>query len=228
MTDTTTAFADPNFVAHYLDSTPRFVPGYADVHRMAGVLIAERVSEAANVLILGAGGGLETKYLAETYASWRFLGVDPSPDMLAVATRVLGPLAERVEFHEGYIFDAPTGPFDAATCLLTLHLLSPEDRIRTLVATRARLKPGAPLIAVHSCLPEDRSARTTWLDRGSAFALAAGAQPELVKQARSAVEAQTTIFSEDEDAALFHESGFFEVEPFYSAFSLRGWVAYAL
>lgn len=58
--------------------------------------------------------------------------------------------ARRVDLIEGLIDDAPAGPFDGATCLLTLHFLDRPDRIRTLRAIRDRLKPGAPFVAVHS------------------------------------------------------------------------------
>ena len=43
--------------------------------------------------------------------------------MLKLAERTLGPLGARVQLQHGYIDDAPDGPFDAATCLLTLHFL---------------------------------------------------------------------------------------------------------
>ncbi|MFP3481047.1 class I SAM-dependent methyltransferase, partial [Burkholderia sp. SIMBA_057] len=80
---------------------------------------------------LGAGGGLELKALADAHPHWRFVGVDPAAEMLRLAERTLGPHMDRVELVEGYIDDAPEGPFDAATCLLTLHFLAPPERERT-------------------------------------------------------------------------------------------------
>ncbi len=147
-------FTDPATVAHYAESTPRRVPGFADLHRMAMVLLAEHAPEAANILVVGAGGGLELKAFAEAQQDWRFVGVDPSLEMLDLARRTLGPLQQRVELHRGYIDTAPTGPYDGATCLLTLHFLERDERLRALQEIRQRLKPGAPLIVAHHSCPE--------------------------------------------------------------------------
>jgi tRNA (cmo5U34)-methyltransferase len=35
-------FSDPEAVTRYLDGPRRFVPGLADLHRMTGILLAER------------------------------------------------------------------------------------------------------------------------------------------------------------------------------------------
>src|SRR6185312_11792379 len=104
-------FRDPAFVARYVEGPPRFVPGFADLHRMTDLLLAERAPEDARLLVLGAGGGLELKALAQAHPLWRFAGVDPAPEMLKLAKDMLGPLASRVALVEGYIDDAPEGPF---------------------------------------------------------------------------------------------------------------------
>jgi len=71
-------FSDPQAVARYADGPRRYVPGLADLHRMTGILLAERAPRDARVLVLGAGGGLELKALAEAWPDWSFVGVDPS------------------------------------------------------------------------------------------------------------------------------------------------------
>ena len=38
------AFSDPEAVARYADGPPRFVPGFADLHRMTRILLAERAA----------------------------------------------------------------------------------------------------------------------------------------------------------------------------------------
>lgn len=227
-TDTFIAsFSDPDAIAHYAEGPPRFVPGFADMQRMAAILLAERAPKDARVLVLGAGGGLELKAFAEAHPGWTFDGVDPAPAMLSLAERTLGPLATRVDLHEGYIDDAPEGPFDAATCLLTLHFLGREERIRTLVEIRRRLRPGAPFVAAHSSFPQADGERGRWLARYAAFAVAQGFDPEKAETTRAAVDANLNLFSPAEDEAMLSEAGFSEVTPFYAAFSWRGWVAYA-
>ncbi len=220
-------FSDPEAVAQYAEGPPRYVPGFADLHRMAAVLMAERAPAEARVLVLGAGGGLELRAFADAQPGWCFDGVDPSAEMLRLAARTLGPHAGRAKLHEGYIEAAPDGPFDAATCLLTLHFLAPDERLRTLREIRRRLRPGAPFVAAHSSFPQGAGERAAWLRRYADFAVASGADPAEAENARAAVSAHLNILEPEHDAALMREAGFSDVTPFYAAFTWRGWVAYA-
>ncbi len=219
-------FSDPAAVARYVEGPPRFVPGFADMQRMSGILLAERAPENARVLVLGAGGGLELKAFATAQPGWSFDGVDPAGEMLKLAARTLGPLASRARLHQGYIDDAPEGPFDAAACLLTLHFLDTAERLRTLSEIHRRLKPGAPFVAAHSSFPQDEG-RAQWLSRYAAFAIASGADPVQVGGARAAVDAHLNMLSPEQDEAVLREAGFSDVSLFYAAFTWRGWVAYA-
>lgn len=227
MSDLMAPFSDPQSVARYAEGPPRFVPGFSDLHRMTTILLGERAPREARVLVLGAGGGLELKALAEAHPGWTFDGVDPAAEMLKQAVRTLGPLAPRARLHEGYIDDAPEGPFDAATCLLTLHFLPPEERQRTASEIRKRLKPGAPFVAAHSSFPQGEGERALWLSRYAAFAIASGADPALAQKARAAVAAHLNIFTPDQDEAILRDAGFSDVSLFYAAFTWRGWVASA-
>lgn len=221
------AFSDPQAVARYLDGPRRFVPGLADLHRMTGILLAERAPADARVLVLGAGGGLELKALAEAHPGWSFVGVDPAGPMLALAAETLGPLAARVELVQGYIEDAPPGPFDAATCLLTLHFLEPAERRRTASAIRRRMRPGGPFVAAHGSFPQGAGERARWLSRYAAFAMSSGVDPQRANAARAAVETSVSMLGPDQDRAILHEAGFSDVELFFAAFTWRGWIAYA-
>jgi tRNA (cmo5U34)-methyltransferase len=218
-------FSNPDMVKHYAEGPRRFVPGFADLHRMTSILLAEHAPKDARVLVLGAGGGLELKSMAEAEPGWNFVGVDPAAAMLQLAARTLGSLSTRVQFQQGYIDDAPDGPFDAATCLLTLHFLNAGERRRTASEIHRRLKPGAPFVAAHSSFPQ--AARANWLSRYAAFAIASGADPDKVNGARAAVDANLSLFDPEQDAQILREAGFARVELFYAAFTWRGWVAYA-
>jgi tRNA (cmo5U34)-methyltransferase len=44
-------FTDPAMVAGCAEATPRKVPGFADPHRMAMLLLAERAPETAGILV---------------------------------------------------------------------------------------------------------------------------------------------------------------------------------
>ena len=220
------SFSNPASVARYVEGPPRFVPGFTDLHRMSGILLAERAPANARVLVLGAGGGLELKAFATAQPGWSFDGVDPAGEMLKLAARTLGPLASRASLHQGYIDDAPDGPFDAAACLLTLHFLDAEERRRTAAEIRRRLKPGAPFVAAHSSFPQGEG-RAQWLSRYAAFAITSGADPDQVKGARAAVDAHLNMLSPEQDEAVLREAGFSDVSLFYAAFTWRGWVGYA-
>ena len=221
-------FSDPDAVARYTEGPRRFVPGFESLHRMTSILLAERTPVDARVLVVGAGGGLELKALAETAPRWTFVGVDPAAEMLKLAERTLGPaLFSRVQLHHGYIDDAPEGPFDAATCLLTLHFLDAAARLRTVREIRRRLVPGAAFVAVHSSFPQEKVARDVWLSRYAAYAVASGADPDKVTSMKAAVAAHLSLLTPEEDAAILRKAGFVDVEMFYAAFTWRGWVAYA-
>lgn len=221
------AFNDPEAAARYVDGPPRFVPGLESLHRMCGVLLAERASQNARVLVVGAGGGMELKHLAQAYPGWTFVGVDPAAEMLRGAERLLGPLNDRVELVEGYVEDVAAGDFDAAACLLALHFLDTDERVRTAGEIRKRLKPGAPFVAAHGSFPQGPGERDLWLDRYAAFAIASGFDADKARGAREAVAAHVSMFSPEQDEAILRQAGFSDVTQFYAAFTWRGWVAYA-
>ena len=137
------AFDDPAVADTYADRAARFVPVYREIHRMAAVLMDEHAPQDARVLVLGAGGGLETK-----------------------------------AFAQGYIDDAPPGPFDAATSLLTLHFIEHDERRRTAAEVRRRLAPGPPFVVMHLSFPQrDDAERQLWMRRHVANLVASGLDP---------------------------------------------------
>lgn len=220
-------YSDPDVVASYAAGPPRLVPGFADLHRMTAILLAERAAEHAQILVVGAGGGLELKALADVNPGWTFDGIDPAAEMLELAKQTLGTLSSRVRLYEGIVDVAPPGPFDGATCLLTMHFLPIEERRRMASEVRRRLRPGAPFVVAHFSFPQGEGARTLWLSRYAAFASASGVEPEQARSAAAAIDARLTILTPEQDEAILREAGFSNVSQFYAGFAFRGWVAYA-
>jgi tRNA (cmo5U34)-methyltransferase len=220
-------FSDPQAVARYADGPVRLVPGFHALQQMATLLLAEAVPEDGKILVLGAGGGLELKAFAQAHAQWRFTGVDPSAEMLKLAEATLGPLASRVDLIEGYVDAAPEGPFDGATCLLTLHFLPAAERLHTLRELRRRLKPGAPLIVAHHSFPQGEREKPRWLQRYAAFAESSGVPPAHARHAGDAIGARLPLLDPEQEVALLQRAGFGSVELFYAAFTFKGWVARA-
>jgi tRNA (cmo5U34)-methyltransferase len=219
-------FDDPAAVARYAENPPRLVPGFGDLQRMTRLLLAERAPADGRILVIGAGGGLELRAFAEAQPRWRFVGVDPSAEMLRLAGQTLGPLAARVEWHEGYIASAPTGPFDGASCLLTMHFVPVAERVSTLAEIRRRLKPGAPFVVAHHSVPEGE-ARDLWFDRFGAFAADNGVAFDLAAGGARVLGDRLPILPPEAEIALLGAAGFTDPQLFYAAFTFRGWVAYA-
>lgn len=212
---------------HYAEGPPRQVPGFAGIHRMMNLLLAETVADDAKILVLGAGGGLELKALADFRAGWQFSGVDPSADMLRLARDIAADHTARFDLTEGYIDAAPEGPFDAATCLLVFHFIPRDQRLETLRQIRRRLKPGAPFILAHISFPQTEPERSRWIARHVAYGQADDIDPSVAAKAREAIGTRLTILPPEEEEAMLREAGFTNITPFYAAFSFRGWVAYA-
>ncbi len=221
------SFSDPKAIADYAENATRRVPGLNDVHRMAALLLAERTPPHGRVLVVGAGGGMELKFFAESFPDWHFDGVDPSAEMLSLAKTALGKLTSRVQLHHGYIEAAPKGPFDAASCLLTLHFTTEAERYRTLCEIHARLKPGGVFVAMHYSISQNPAERELWLSRCAAFAISSGVDPEQARTAAAAIGKQLPILAPEQDEELMRKAGFSDINVFYTGLAFRGWVAYA-
>lgn len=217
-------------VDRYLSNgPPAFTPGHAGLLQMAGVLLAERTPDDGQVLVVGAGGGLETRYLATASKTWRFVGVDPSAAMLELARETAGPAAgDRLQLIQGVVADAPAGPFDAATCILVMGLV-PDDgaKLDLLREVRRRLKPGAPFVLADQCIDLAAPDRELRLDRYAAYARASGVDPATVAGARAMMDTSTTFVTPARNEALLREAGFEAIELFYLAMAWRGWLGYA-
>lgn len=213
--------------AHDYASRPaRQVPGFADLHRMAIQLMAERVPDDARILVLGAGGGLELRAFADARTGWTFEGVDPSADMLALARTIIGAQIGRVDLRHGYIADASPGPFDAATALLIFHFIPAGQRLETLRQIRSRLRPGAPFILAHISFPQAEPERSIWIVRHVAYGNPA-ADPAQQQQSRDAIASRLSILPPEAEEANLRAAGFGGVSLFYAGLSFRGWIAYA-
>ena len=221
------AFSHSDAVARYAEGPKRNVPGYSGLLPMTRILLAERVPEEGRVLVVGAGGGLELEDLAQANPGWRIDGVDPSAPMLELAARRLGPLLPRVALHEGYVQDAPAGPFDGATCLLTFHFVPPGQRLPMAREIHRRLKPGAPFVAAHLSVADGEGEREVWMARYAAFLAASGADPRQAAATREKVEKELSILPPAQDEAILRDAGCGDVRLFYMGFTFRGWSAYA-
>jgi len=221
------SFSDSKAIVGYAENAIRRVPGLNDIHRMSALLLAERTPPDGRVLVVGAGGGMELKFFAQSFPDWQLDGVDPSAEMLTLAKTNLEPLVSRIQLHQGYIEAAPTGPFDAACCLLTLHFTTEAERYRTLCEIHARLKSGGAFVAMHYSISQNRAERDLWLSRCAAFAVLSGVDPEQAKATTAALGKQLPILAPEQDEELMRKAGFSDINTFYVGLAFRGWVAHA-
>lgn len=212
-------------VASYARETPLKLPGLSDLHRMTAILLGENAPELARILVVGAGGGLELRAMADALPQWRFTGVDPSPPMLALARETSAAYTDRIELIEGTVDRVPVEPFDGATCLLTLHFLDRAERLRTFQEIHRRLKPGSTVVVAHHVALEPDPER--WLARSVTFANRAGPDPAGAASAAKAMASRLPLMPSVEEEAIMREAGFLEPALFYAAFSFRGWFATA-
>lgn len=214
--------------AGYIEGARRNVPGLDGLHRMTAQLLAEHVPANGRVLVVGAGGGLELKALAEQHPGWSFDGVDPSADMLVLAKETTANSANRIRLHQGDIHVAPDGPYDGAVCLLVFHHISPNERRLALHGIHKRLRPRSPLVLAHVSFPQSEPDRSLWIDRHIKFGAIADMDVEGRNAARTGMKERLFISPPEEEEACLREAGFNGITPFFQAFSFRGWVAYAV
>lgn len=197
---------------------------------MALLLLTESVPADGRVLILGAGGGAELEVFAKLQPGWRFVAVDPSAPMLSQAKMRMAAIgaSERVEWVEKPLSQAPQGPFDGATCLLTLPFL-PDNGVRLdgLRHIRSCLREGAPLVLAHLAFDPRGPLAKKSQKRYASFALASGAAPELVSQTIEQMLSGLSLVSREREVELLASAGFQDAEEFYRSFDWTGWVSYA-
>lgn len=193
------------------------VPGYAELHEITTAVLAARLPDRARVLVVGAGTGTETLALAQTNPGWDLVGVDPSPDMLAVARRrAHAASCANVTFHQGYVADlSGEERFDAAVSLLVMHFVAGDDaKSDYLDAIAARLRSGAPLLLCDLMEHDEDD-----LDVIAEYAAARGVQAEELAGIRQRLQTDFHPLTEDGLRALGTAAGFGAPRPYFRGVS---------
>lgn len=125
----------------------QWIPNYDYFMSMLPKILGEAKEES--VLVVGSGTGNEILALANQNKAWSIFGVDPSPEMIAIAKKKLKGYPNvkllRSELKELSHQDL----FGAATLVLVLHFIKyPSEKLRLLKEIERRLKPGAPFIVM--------------------------------------------------------------------------------
>jgi len=102
-----------------------------------------------NVLDVGCGtGGVTIPAKLQVGKNGRASGIDPSPEMIAVARRKAIRAGLEIDFRVGVIesLPFPDGTFDAVTSSLMMHHLPEQVQVKGLAEIKRVLKPGGRLL----------------------------------------------------------------------------------
>jgi len=128
------------------------LPGYEAMHTMVLACLQAYLPERAELLVVGAGTGMELIRLGKACPQWKLLGIDPSAKMLAIAEQKIVDckLSNQVKLMQGYTKDLPTDAFyNAATSILVMHFIpDASSKLQFLSSIAQRLHPSAPFVLV--------------------------------------------------------------------------------
>lgn len=198
------------------------------LHLQLGFIFSE-LPEESTLLCVGAGTGAELIALAKRFPKWRFLAVDPSPEMLKVCVRKAkaSGIESRCEFHVGRVSDIlDTGRmFDAATSILISHFITDRaERLGFFRDIRKCLRPDGILVASDlSEAPRGQQAELmkVWLEMMSFT----GADAKQVDGMLEAYDRHVSMLSEAAMENLLKEAGFEVSTVFSQTLLIRSWFA---
>lgn len=187
----------------------RRVPGYELLHHLTAAELSVRLPAAARILVVGAGTGRELVELAAAAPGWRFLAIDPEPEMLALARRrcEAAGIADRVEWAVATVdtLAVDTPAFDAAVMLLVMHFIAGEAaKCAQLDALRRQLRPGGWLALAELLTASDEWERPAL----NAATLAGGLQPSELEAMRAALGRDFHTLTPARRAELLLATGF--------------------
>ncbi|MDC3959950.1 class I SAM-dependent methyltransferase [Polyangium jinanense] len=201
--------------------------GYDAMHQVAAEVLVAALSgqKAASLLMVGIGTGSEVKPFARhAGADFHFTGVDPSPEMIAIAREKLAAagLLERTSLHACELRDLPRGPsFDGAQMIGVLHHLPDDEaRIELLREIAGRLVPGAHFV-IGCRVGNEPLLRAVEEQR----LVANGWPPEAAEHRRKAMASMRIPASDAEVFALLAQAGFAAPRFIFGELQFRVWVA---
>ncbi|MEM9143000.1 MAG: class I SAM-dependent methyltransferase [Bacteroidota bacterium] len=132
---------------HYDNFVQQWIPNYNYFMSVLPRLLA--AVSPKKMLAVGCGTGAELLALKKADETWAITGVDPSPEMIAIAQKKLAS-HKKIEFFTGTIDQLQNkGPYGAASLILVLHFIKyPSEKLSLLTEIAKRLQPGAPFITM--------------------------------------------------------------------------------
>jgi ubiquinone/menaquinone biosynthesis C-methylase UbiE len=136
-----------NQIAQQYDEQRRFfVPRFDDFYGTCTEFLRQLKPEMKNILELGAGTGLLTKYLYAQYPQADFTLVDISQQMLALAKERFSGMPNFKFTIADYSHTLPEGKYDLIASALSIHHLNAEEKRTLYTNCRAHLNEGGIFI----------------------------------------------------------------------------------
>lgn len=203
------------------------IPGRDALFLIARSYLENKLSVDAKILVVGAGGGEEIISCGKNNTSWKFVGVDLSKEMLKLAASRIKHegLSNEVRLLKIEVIDLEERNFDAATCFLMLHFI-PDDgsKLTTLQAIRKRLKPNSPFILVDGAGQRETTTFNNDVMAWKKYAQNNGMPAELLdRMVENAMD--LPFVTEEREAELLAEAGFFEIRKIYQGTWFNGWLS---
>ena len=113
------------------------------------------------ILDVGCGTGTFAILCKQRSPRTRIVGLDPDPDVLAIAAQKAERAGVDVEWVQGYACDAARydGGFDKAVTSLLFHQVSCEDKRTGIAAMMKAVRPGGEIHIADYCRQPDRLMR---------------------------------------------------------------------
>ena len=147
--------------ATYLQAVRAEVPAYDELQSALAAASADLV--VRRVLDLGTGTGETARRVLARHPEASLVGIDSSPEMVALAAAELASVEVRVGRLEA---ELPAGPFELVTSALAVHHLTSEDRRSLFARIAAALAPGGRFVLADVVVPEDPADARTPLEPG--------------------------------------------------------------
>jgi tRNA (cmo5U34)-methyltransferase len=147
---------------------------------------------ASRILELGTGTGETAKRMLATHREARFIGLDRSEAMLAIARETLPEAELRVQRLEDPL---PTGPFELVFSTLAVHHLDANGKRDLFGRVAAALASGGRFVLADVIVPADPASARIPLSPD--FDLPDRLDDQLTWLAAAGFEAQTTWMADD-------------------------------
>lgn len=205
------------------------LPGYEAMHTMVKSILRSHLPERANLLIVGAGSGMELVKFGQGKSQWQMLGVDPSSNMLAIAQQKIDQhgLSERVKLFQGYTNGLHETPlYDAATCILVMHFV-PDDgaKLALLQSIAQRMKSSAAFILVDMFGSKGTREFEQMISVIKIFWSEMGMKQKTRMELLETVNKGVYPIPEPRVVELLQQAGFENIMRFYTGLWVGGWVA---